>query len=62
MFELIWALTVSWLRSNTAKNSVAQLNSTAFFFLPLYVYFEAIKLFMKNSMTVCKLHITHVLF
>ena len=29
---------------------MAQLNSTAFF-LPLYVYFEAIKLFMKNSVT-----------
>ena len=31
---------------------MAQLDSTAF--LPLYVYFEAIKLFMKNSVTVCK--------
>ena len=32
---------------------MAQLNSTAF--LPMYVQFEAIKLFMKNSVTVCKI-------
>ena len=40
---------------------MAQLNSTAFFSPVTYVYFEAIKLFMKNFVTV-KVHFTRVLF